>query len=81
MIGDTSYKLKPLGLLCGALGIDDEFDQRPLDHTAWVGWVELNGESLFQNRFDTETKSDPKKRFDNEIKSDPKIRFHTKIKS
>ena len=55
--------------------------------------VELNLESLFLNRYDTEIKSDPKIRFDTKIKtdskmsfeikikSDPKIKFHTKIKS
>ena len=42
--------------------------------------VELNCESLFQNRLDTKIKSDPKIRFDTEIKSDPKMGFHTRSK-
>ena len=43
--------------------------------------VELNQESLFQNRFDTEIKSGPKIMFDTKVKSDPKISLDTKIKS
>ena len=33
-IEDTSYSLKPLGLLCAALGVVDKLGQRPLHLTA-----------------------------------------------
>ena len=33
-IEDTSYSLKPLGLLCATLGVDDKLGQRPLHLTA-----------------------------------------------
>ena len=35
LIQDTSDKLKPLGLLCAALGVDDKLGQRPIHLTAW----------------------------------------------
>ena len=34
LIEDTSYSLKPLGLLCATLGVDDKLGQRPLHLTA-----------------------------------------------
>ena len=34
LIEDTSYSLKPLGLLCAALCVDDKLGQRPLHLTA-----------------------------------------------
>ena len=62
---DTSYSLKPLGLLCAALCVDDKLGHRPFHLTAFSR-VELR--VSFQNRFDVK------------IKFDPKIKFHTKIK-
>ena len=88
LIENTSYSLKPLSLLCAALGVDDKLGQRAPQLTAWSR-VELSlfsktGLMLKSNlilkiTFDTKIKPDPKIGFHTKDKSDFKIKFHSKV--